>query len=73
MKYRQAKKIVMRELRNQVKGRMSWYGWLWGPPQWLKATTVFIHHQKKTHRHYYESRGILKQRREFFEKPKHKK
>ena len=47
MKFRQAKKIIKRELNNQVKGQMSWYGWLWGPPWWLKATTVYIHHMKK--------------------------
>lgn len=67
MKFRQAKKIIKRELNNQVKGRMSWYGWLWGPPRWLKATTVYIHHMKKTNLHYYESRGIIKEYRNFYE------
>lgn len=47
MKFRLAKKIIKGELNNQVKDRMSWYGWLQGPPQWLKATTVYIHHMKK--------------------------
>ncbi len=26
MKFRQAKKIIRRELNHQVKGRISWYG-----------------------------------------------
>ena len=67
MKFRQAKKIIKRELNHQVKGRMSWYGNIWGCPSWLKVTTVYVHHMKKNHR-YFVVNGIVRELRYFYEK-----
>lgn len=68
MKFRQAKKIIMRERRKGIHGL---YGWLLGPPQWMKAMKVYIHHRKKgnpNYVHFYESRGIIKELRRIYEK-----
>lgn len=40
MKFRQAKKIIIRErTKREEKGVLSWYGYLYGSPQWNKAVT----------------------------------
>lgn len=63
MKYRQAKKIVESEYR---KGLVDLF-WNEKYPQWLKAVTTYVRHRKKTHLHFYESRGILRELRSFYE------
>lgn len=50
MKFRQAKKIVVRELQKAVEGKPNHYGWLLGPPRWMKALRVYHRHIKKNHR-----------------------
>lgn len=65
MKFRQAKKIIMRERRKGIHG---YYGWLSGPPQWMKAVVVYVHHMKKNNPYFYESRGIIRELRKFYEK-----
>lgn len=58
MKFRQAEKIV----------KQKFDGWLlYNSPRLMKAIVVYIHHKKKTHKHFYESRGIIKQLRNFYE------
>ncbi len=65
MKYRQAKKIVESENR---KGFVDLH-WNAKYPahQWMKAVITYVHHRKKTHLHFYESRGILRELRSFYE------
>ena len=65
MKYRQAKKIIRREAKKGIHG---YGGCLLGPPWWMKAIIVFVHHKKKTDYHFYESRGILRELRWIYEK-----
>ena len=50
MKFRQAKKIVIRELQKAVEGKPNHYGWLLGPPRWIKALRVYHRHIKKNHK-----------------------
>lgn len=50
MKFRQAKKIIVRELQKAVKGKPNHYGCLLGPSRWMKALRVYHRHIKKNHR-----------------------
>ena len=70
MKFRQAKKIIIRErTKYEKKGVRSWYGWLYGSSQWNKAVTVYIHHVKKT-TDWFEKNGTLSELRKFYERKK---
>lgn len=44
MKFRQAKKIIKREIRKREQGKRSYYGWLLGSPQWMEAERVYMRH-----------------------------
>lgn len=50
MKFRQAKKIIVRELEKAVKHEPNYYGWLDGPPRWRKALRVYYRHIRKNHK-----------------------
>ena len=67
MKYRQAKKIIMRDI-NKKSGRRYYGSLMYASPRYAKAVVVYIHHRKKDHLHYYESRGILSELRFEYEK-----
>ena len=59
MKYRQAKKIIKRRFDGSL---------VYNDPSLSKAIVVFVHHQKKTNPYFYESRGIIRELRMFYEK-----
>ena len=50
MKFRQAKKIIVRELEKAVKHEPNYYGWLDGPLRWRKALRVYYRHIRKNHK-----------------------
>lgn len=64
MKYRQAKKIVEKE---QSKGYVDLF-WNEKYPEhiWRNAVVTYVHHRCKTHRQFYEGRGILKALRQHY-------
>lgn len=55
MKFRQAKKIV--EHNDEWRGN-----YLYTPPWYREACDVYVRHRKRSHRHYYESRGIINEK-----------